>query len=183
MRRRNIVIAASGVAAVGLATTLVAALPGRSAPPKPMPSGSPRACRRRSPANRVSAQPGARRDDRQPGPGPAADRAHRCQRRLRPSGGRRAEPDPRSGAARPVGDAPTRDFRCLWFAGALWVSCPVSVFESLSVVPGDDVGARFLPAAGMARGSTVRGPAWRGGSSFPACPAWLRLTRSWARIR
>ena len=46
-------IAASGVAAVGLATTLVAALPGRSALPKPMPSGSPRSCRRRSPANRV----------------------------------------------------------------------------------------------------------------------------------
>ncbi len=57
MRRRNIVIVASGVVAVGLATTLVAALPGRSALPKPMPSGSPRSCRRRSPANRVSAQP------------------------------------------------------------------------------------------------------------------------------
>ncbi len=42
MLRRNIVIGASAAAAIGLAATLVAVLPGRDAPPKPAPAGSPR---------------------------------------------------------------------------------------------------------------------------------------------
>jgi hypothetical protein len=42
MRRRNVAIAASAIAAViGLAATLVAVLPGRGAPPRPAPADSP----------------------------------------------------------------------------------------------------------------------------------------------
>lgn len=47
--------------------------------------------------------------------------------------------------------------------------CSASVFESVFVVGPVTRGHGFCPrvAAGMARGSTVRGPAWRGGSPFP----------------
>ena len=51
--------------------------------------------------------------------------------------------------------------------------CSVSVFESVFVVAPRECGHGFCPrvAAGMARGSTVRGPGGRGGSSFLAVPA------------
>ncbi len=64
--------------------------------------------------------------------------------------------------------ANTRDFRCLWRSGVLPLWCSVSVFESGFVVPPLECGHGFGPrvAAGMARGSTVRGPGGRGGFSF-----------------
>ena len=67
----------------------------------------------------------------------------------------------------------TRDFRCLWRSGLLPLSCSVSVFESGCVVPPRECGHGFGPrvAAGTARGSTVRGPGGRGGSSFLTVPA------------
>src|ERR1700726_3112093 len=56
----------------------------------------------------------------------------------------------------------TRDFRCLLLAVVLWFSCSVSVFESVFVVVVPACGHRCDPrvAAGVARGSTVRGPGW-----------------------
>jgi hypothetical protein len=62
----------------------------------------------------------------------------------------------------------TRDFRCLWCSGVLPLWCSVPVFESGFVVPPLECGHVFGPrvAAGMARGSTVRGPGGRGGFSF-----------------
>ncbi len=61
----------------------------------------------------------------------------------------------------------TRDFRCLWCSGVLPLWCSVPVFESGFVVPPLKYGHGFGPrvAAGMARGSTVRGPGGRGGFS------------------
>ena len=66
--------------------------------------------------------------------------------------------------------ANTRDFRCLRHSGLLPLSCSVLVFESGFVVPLQERGHGFVPrvAAGMARGSTVRGPGIRGGFSFLA---------------
>jgi hypothetical protein len=63
--------------------------------------------------------------------------------------------------------ANTRDFRCLWSSGVLPLWCSVPVFESGFVVPPLERAHVFVPrvAAGMARGSTVRGPGGRGG--FP----------------
>ena len=63
----------------------------------------------------------------------------------------------------------TRDFRCLWCSGVLPPWCSVPVFESGFVVPPLECGHGFGPrvAAGMARGSTVRGPGGRGGFFLP----------------
>ena len=79
----------------------------------------------------------------------------------------------------------TTDFRRSWCAGALWFLCSVSVFESVFVVAAVVCGHSYGPrvAAGVARGSTVRGPAQRGGSSFLTAGAWPWLTRRWARTR
>jgi hypothetical protein len=62
----------------------------------------------------------------------------------------------------------TRDFRCLWCSGVLPLWCSVPVFESGFVVPLLECGHGSGPrvAAGMARGSAVRGPGGRGGFSF-----------------
>jgi hypothetical protein len=61
----------------------------------------------------------------------------------------------------------TTDFRCLLHSESLPISCSVSVFESGFVVPPAEYWHGFGPrvVAGMARGSTVRGPAWRGSTS------------------
>ena len=64
--------------------------------------------------------------------------------------------------------ANTTDFRRLKYSGALWSWCPVPVFESVFVMTAVMCGYGFCPrvAAGLARGSTARGPGGRGGSSF-----------------
>jgi hypothetical protein len=73
--------------------------------------------------------------------------------------------------------ANTRDFRCLWCSGVLPLWCSVLVLESGFVVRPPECGHGFSPrgAAGIARGSTVRGPGGRGGvvltEGFPAAGA------------
>jgi hypothetical protein len=61
----------------------------------------------------------------------------------------------------------TRDFRCLRRTGLFRSSCLLPVYESVFVAPVVMCGHGSRPpvAAGGAR-STVRGPGWRGGSSF-----------------
>ena len=63
----------------------------------------------------------------------------------------------------------TRDFRCLKHSGALWSWCPVSVLGSVFALAAVVCGHGFCPrvAAGLARGSTVRGP---GSGAVP--PSW-----------
>ena len=62
----------------------------------------------------------------------------------------------------------TRDFRCLGLSGMYRLSCSLSVLESVFVatLPVCGHGRDPRVAAGLARGSTVRGPGGRGGSSF-----------------
>jgi hypothetical protein len=64
--------------------------------------------------------------------------------------------------------ANTRDFRCLWRSGVLPLWCSVLVLGSGFVVRPPECRHGFSPraAAGIARGSTVRGPGGRGGLSF-----------------
>ena len=64
----------------------------------------------------------------------------------------------------------TRDFKCLRHSGLLPLWCSVLVFESGFAVPLPECGHGSVPrvAAGMARGSTARGPGGRGGFSFLA---------------
>jgi hypothetical protein len=79
----------------------------------------------------------------------------------------------------------TTDFRLSLCAGALWFLCSVSAFESVFAVAAVGCGHSYGPrvAAGVACGSTVRGPGQRGGSSFLTAGAWPWLTRRWARTR
>jgi len=88
----------------------------------------------------------------------------------------KAKPTGRSAAASSAtspatSTANTRDFRCLGLSGVYRLSCSLSVLESVFVaalpVCGHGRGPRV--AAGLARGSTVRVPGGRGGSSFLAC--------------
>jgi hypothetical protein len=60
----------------------------------------------------------------------------------------------------------TTDFRCFRLLGVLWCRCSVYVLESVSRWCAGMISAR-VPRRG-ARGSTVRGPLARGGSSFLA---------------
>jgi hypothetical protein len=61
----------------------------------------------------------------------------------------------------------TSDFRCLWLSGVYHHSCSLSVLESVfvAVLPVCGHGRGPRVAAGLARGSTARGPGGRGGSS------------------
>ena len=70
--------------------------------------------------------------------------------------------------AAPGRGANTTYFRCFGLSGVQQCSCSVSVSESVFVVVLAGCGHGFCPrvVAGVARGSTVRGPGGRGGSSF-----------------
>src|SRR5271156_4663577 len=78
----------------------------------------------------------------------------------------------------------TRDFRCLGCREVFLSPCSVSVLESVSVMafPGCAHGCCPRVAAGLAGGSTGRGPG-RGGSLLPTGPSWRRASRSRARTR
>ena len=74
-----------------------------------------------------------------------------------------------------AGSSPnTRDFRCLGHSGAYSLSCSLSVLESVFVAALPVCGHGRCPrvAAGLARGSTVRGPGGRGRFLLPEvmCP-------------
>ena len=62
----------------------------------------------------------------------------------------------------------TTDFRCLRRAGLLRSACLLPIVESVFMASVVMCGRGCGPsvAAGAARGSTARGPGWRGGSSF-----------------
>ena len=86
----------------------------------------------------------------------------------------------------PAAGCNTTDLRCLSDAGVLRFSCSVWSLQSVFQAVPSGFGHGFCPrvAAGVARGSTVRGPGGRGGSSFPdGFRSWRRVMRSRERIR